>query len=1423
MKKFTAIWLIFLPVLCFLPAGTVGSTRGERRCANAECSEPISQAKTLLRYVAPKDGHISFPKGAVVEIYSKQNNGWGVKFGDKIGLAPPTFLKETKMFVASKNLVTVLNDAAPQPIKVETTRDELLDPVLGKTEEMPAGSSFSFPSMAAAENVDGQGPLVTPSSPQYEVVDGTTIWHDPQPAEQVQQPPPPAQLDEKKAEVPAPPAAAPDTSEAAPTALPADSSQAVSSETGTSTETSDTESVVSEAPVDPTPFENFVTAPPFDNSADVPVQIPETSTEASVDFSQEVTTDTPVAATPEALPETTTETDPETTTEQPVEVTEAPDIQPTESGQWSNLFSIFNSGDGTEEASQENESEEEEEEGEEGDEGEEDDGDEGSAYEGSTPSSKPSEGVVAQSEGAAAPPEDMASDVVVENILQPEKTSNATEDLASSFPPIQNDQPAENVRIPRQTDPGEEVTSGEQAMSSEAVGASGEQASGEQLQPAIPPSVLEQPVPIDESVPNVQQANVEPKLEEIENQDADGKQKEDEDKSHVEELKQKQEEEEELKSKQEEEDLKRKQEEDQAEQQQEELKRQEEEAQRVQEELKKQQELKAQEEEKLRQEEENRIALEAEQERQRQNLEFQRRQEEERMRQTNEAIERDRQLALEREREEAERAKQEALERERQALLEKEKEAAITTEGTEQVVTEEAEGNTKPDQDIKTNEELESSSGGMFSWVSSLFGGSESTESVNPEPEVKVDDAQTPYAAQPDFPPQSPAPEHLHQHQHEHPPVWSSAEQTMCSASGPGCGMGDNTQVEMGDSSFLGIQTPSLDVILLRLVATAVALFLGALSFYFLRKKQVDASLVAHINELEKELLVASKEAVILREEVSTVDSAVNSEELNAIQEELETARIVRADLEEQVATLERELEEATETGIELNRLLSETLEASKGKAHAGLAASVERLQQQLDSQRDKVDSLTRSLKSTSAENDTLKSALSESREKVSALEAELAAAAEIANNIRREKEEANVAAAQELQHVQSRLEEALSSKVLEESRLGSELSALKLKHETLRSMVSMKDAEIKALQDTLKGLQSGSTNAEELLDVSKVKAELEHAKEERNSYQVKCQEEEKARKNLEDEFNRTGETITKLKEKADIAEKNREEAETRLAVLSNYFKEKEEQLQKELGLKEAIVAQHQGDESTVVKHLQLLQEEVSSYRAQNESLKKEILDQERDFKGQIATLEKKAHDNWMTARQAERRLEDARQESAQLRNRLTLIEKSNADPSTRLDANGDGGVASPVLMMPLPGLLGDSTPPPMPPFMFSPPPYPPPPFMPPPLAPHPSLGRPPPLGRMSSPPPPLGQFSPPPPPYDRMDRSSRSPSPPPHRYHHRSPPPPQWDLHGPPSGFRPVPKPSPKKPSDHQSRDHKGMHSSGHSNESMDRSREQV
>lgn len=52
-------------------------------------------------------------------------------------------------------------------------------------------------------------------------------------------------------------------------------------------------------------------------------------------------------------------------------------------------------------------------------------------------------------------------------------------------------------------------------------------------------------------------------------------------------------------------------------------------------------------------------------------------------------------------------------------------------------------------------------------------------------------------------------------------------------------------------------------------------------------------------------------------------------------------------------------------------------------------------------------------------------------------------------------------------------------------------------------------------------------------------------------------------------------------------------------------------------------------------------------------------MNQEVDLKSQISLLEKKIHENWVAARQQERKLEDAKQEAAQLRNRLTLRERN--------------------------------------------------------------------------------------------------------------------------------------------------------------------
>jgi len=63
-------------------------------------------------------------------------------------------------------------------------------------------------------------------------------------------------------------------------------------------------------------------------------------------------------------------------------------------------------------------------------------------------------------------------------------------------------------------------------------------------------------------------------------------------------------------------------------------------------------------------------------------------------------------------------------------------------------------------------------------------------------------------------------------------------------------------------------------------------------------------------------------------------------------------------------------------------------------------------------------------------------------------------------------------------------------------------------------------------------------------------------------------------------------------------------------------------------------------------------------FMLQVETLTKEIEEQDRSYKSRLAAQEKRAHENWVTARQLERRLEEMKQEGTQLRQRLTQVEK---------------------------------------------------------------------------------------------------------------------------------------------------------------------
>lgn len=70
-------------------------------------------------------------------------------------------------------------------------------------------------------------------------------------------------------------------------------------------------------------------------------------------------------------------------------------------------------------------------------------------------------------------------------------------------------------------------------------------------------------------------------------------------------------------------------------------------------------------------------------------------------------------------------------------------------------------------------------------------------------------------------------------------------------------------------------------------------------------------------------------------------------------------------------------------------------------------------------------------------------------------------------------------------------------------------------------------------------------------------------------------------------------EEIVSITEQCKLAEKEKNEAETRLQVLSKFFKEKEDERQKE----EAVWLQQQGEVSITGERLHTMQNEIKNYK----------------------------------------------------------------------------------------------------------------------------------------------------------------------------------------------------------------------------------
>ncbi|CAH8545829.1 unnamed protein product [Heterobilharzia americana] len=178
-------------------------------------------------------------------------------------------------------------------------------------------------------------------------------------------------------------------------------------------------------------------------------------------------------------------------------------------------------------------------------------------------------------------------------------------------------------------------------------------------------------------------------------------------------------------------------------------------------------------------------------------------------------------------------------------------------------------------------------------------------------------------------------------------------------------------------------------------------------------------------------------------------------------------------------------------------------------------------------------------------------------------------------------------------------------------------------------------------------------------LDVGRLHAQIRLKDEQIRTEEAKAKNEYNLRIEIESKLEEIERENSILKANHTQLEQERNTAQTKLDILSGYFKERELELQRDLG-KHVVV----GSESSealmhIRKRNQELEAEVKVLREQMSALRRELAETERTSRRQISELDKRSHENWLAARASDHQIQELREENASLRQKLIESENS--------------------------------------------------------------------------------------------------------------------------------------------------------------------
>ncbi|XP_029454348.1 melanoma inhibitory activity protein 2 isoform X2 [Rhinatrema bivittatum] len=190
---------------------------------------------------------------------------------------------------------------------------------------------------------------------------------------------------------------------------------------------------------------------------------------------------------------------------------------------------------------------------------------------------------------------------------------------------------------------------------------------------------------------------------------------------------------------------------------------------------------------------------------------------------------------------------------------------------------------------------------------------------------------------------------------------------------------------------------------------------------------------------------------------------------------------------------------------------------------------------------------------------------------------------------------------------------------------------------------------------DYLEDLQKRTVKR--LIYAAKLNASLKSLETERNQIYSKLSDEVKAKEELADRIEHLQHEQGSLRSENSHFESEVQKLQQKLKVMTEMYQENELKLHRKLTVEEKDRLQKEEKLSKVDEKINFAAEELNSYRTRAKDLEEELEKSIRSYQSQITSHEKKAHDNWLTARAAERHLNDIRKENAHNRQKLTEAE----------------------------------------------------------------------------------------------------------------------------------------------------------------------